>query len=65
MQIGKLEDKIKVERRKPLPAPDRPVTGTASLASTDKKLAQLEKEADRTGDRTALIRYRKSLNRAS
>ncbi|MDE2442198.1 MAG: hypothetical protein KGP14_14355, partial [Betaproteobacteria bacterium] len=62
MMIGKLEDKLTVTKRASPPAPDRPLRGNASLAGgTDKELARLEKEAERTGDRTALIRYRRSL----
>lgn len=61
MMIGELRAKLTMERRK-VPQPDRAVTGTAPVGGrTDKELARLEKEADRTGDRTALIRYRKSL----
>lgn len=63
MMIGELRGKLKMEKRK-IPAPDRKVTGTAPSASADKKLARLEEEAGRTGDRTKLIRYRKSLQRA-
>jgi len=64
MMIGKLEDKLHMGTRK-LPQPDRPVRGNAAPASADKELARLEKEADRTGDRTALINYKRKLkNRA-
>ena len=60
MQIGRWERDIKVTKRK-APAPDRPVTGKAA-ASADKTLERLEREAAKTGDRTALIRYRKQMN---
>jgi len=62
MLVGKLEDKVTVTKRK-LPNPDRPIRGDApvSSASSDKELARLEKEAERTGNRTALIAYRKKL----
>lgn len=60
MTIGKLEDKLTMGTRKP-PQPDRPVTGNAAPANADKELARLEKEANRTGDRTALIQYRQKL----
>ncbi|MES2904016.1 MAG: hypothetical protein V4696_07510 [Pseudomonadota bacterium] len=47
------------------PALDEPVRGKAVVnRSNDAQLAKLEKEAARTGDRTALIRYRKSQNKA-
>lgn len=60
MLIGKLEDKLQMTKRK-LPQPDRPVRGNAAPANADKELARLEKEADRTGDRTAVIRYKRQL----
>lgn len=63
MLVGKLEDKVHVTTKRRLPQPDRPIRGDApvSSASTDKELARLEKEAERTGNRTALIAYRKKL----
>lgn len=61
MMIGKLEDKFTVTTRSKAPQPDTPLRGSASLGGPDKELARLEKEAERTGDRTALIRYRKKL----
>jgi len=63
MLVGKLEDKVTVTTKRKLPQPDRPIRGDApvSAASADKELARLEKEADRTGNRTALIAYRKKL----
>ncbi|MDT0507527.1 hypothetical protein [Novosphingobium sp. MMS21-SN21R] len=63
MLVGKLEDKVTVTTKRRLPQPDRPIRGDApiSMASTDKELARLEKEAERTGDRTALIAYRRTL----
>jgi len=62
LMIGKMEAKITVTSRSKAPAPDRPLRGNAALGGSDKELARLEKEAERTGDRTALIRYRKSLS---
>lgn len=61
MLVGELRAKVKMEKRRKLPDPDRPVTGKASLGG-DKELKRLEREADRTGDRTALIRFRKQQN---
>jgi hypothetical protein len=45
--------------KKQAPDPERVHTGNAMPKGADKEEARLEKEADRTGDRTALIRYRK------
>lgn len=66
-QIGKLEARIdaqmKTQTRKPQTNPERKPSGSAPLATTDAKLAALEKEAERTGDRTKLIAYKKSLKK--
>lgn len=62
MTIGKLEGKLHMGTRKP-PNPDRPVRGNAAPVNADKELARLEKEAERTGDRTALRQYRAKLNK--
>ncbi len=58
---GDMERKIKVTK-KSAPAPESQVRGaTASLISggVDKHLERLEKEADRTGDRSKVIQYRR------
>lgn len=55
--------KMQAPRRKaPEPEP-RMRGGTPSAETGDKKLAKMEKEADRTGDRTALINYKASLKK--
>lgn len=61
MMLGKLEDKVQVRKsstRKP--KPDKPIQGTTPRGS-DRELKRLEKEAERTGDRTELIRHRRKL----
>ncbi len=65
--VGKLEKDIKVSKRKP-PAPESTVRGaTASIAVTtgEKELARLEAEAEKTGDRTKVIAYRKQMRQSS
>lgn len=62
IMVGEMGVSLNVTTRK-IPQPDRPVIGTASNVSDDKHLARLEKDAERTGIRTELIRYRKSLAR--
>lgn len=59
-----MERNLKVvnRRRPPAPEADTIQRGSASNVGRDKQLEKLEKEADRTGDRTDLIRYKKSLN---
>lgn len=55
-----LERDVKMPTRKPSAQPDEPVRGSASMtASTDAELARLEKEADRTGDRSKIAAYRR------
>ncbi len=63
MLVGKLEDKVTVSNRRKPPQPDQPLRGNTnvSAAGSDRELARLEKEADQTGDRTALIAFRKKL----
>ena len=63
--IAKLEGSVKVVTRKKGPALDRPTKGSASMAvSTDDKLAQLEKEAEKTGDRSKIVAYKRELKAA-
>jgi hypothetical protein len=67
VMIGGMEKDIKVTKRS-APSPDTlPRGATASPALNDraaKELARLEREAARTGDRTALIQFRKKMNAA-
>lgn len=58
--VSKLEGNITVSKRPKPPAPEEIARGTARSPGVDKEEARLEKEADRTGDRTALINYRRS-----
>ncbi|RPF70451.1 hypothetical protein [Aurantiacibacter spongiae] len=60
MKIGELRSKVQMKTRA-RPQPDRPVKGNAAPTSADKELERLEKEAERTGDRTKVIRYKKEL----
>lgn len=62
--VGKMEKEIKVIK-KTAPAPESQVRGaTATLTQTeDKHLARLEKEAEKTGDRSAIQAYRREQRR--
>lgn len=60
-KLGKLETQMKVIDRKPREKPDTPVKGSGGISSTDKIFSKLEEEAERTGNRTELIKYKKSL----
>ena len=65
MMIGKLEDKVTVNRRKPPTTIDTPLRGNTNIAAgEDRELAKLEKEADKTGDRTKLIAYKQRMKAA-
>lgn len=62
-ELGKLEKDLKVSKpTKPAPA-DTNLRSNAAPSSSSKKLAELEAEANRTGDRTKLIAYKKSLRK--
>lgn len=64
-EVTKLEGQLKMVKRRKAPEPEQVQRGSAkpSSASADKKLEKMEKEAEKTGDRTALIRYRKTLKK--
>ncbi len=63
--IWELESKVKPTMRRAAPPPAERGSilkgSTANSHSVDKKLAALEEEADRTGNRTKLIAYRASM----
>lgn len=62
-RIGQLEKEIKVTKRQ-APAPESRVRGaTASTAVTsdEKEIERLEREAERTGDRSKVIAYRRQM----
>lgn len=60
--IARLEKGVQVVKRNS-PKVDRPETGSAALGS-DKRLAELERQAEKSGDRTALIAYKAGLKKA-
>lgn len=61
--IARLEGKLTVTKRGGPPEPERIASGSAPVAmgSTDKQLERLERDADRTGDRTKLVAYKRQL----
>ena len=62
-ELGKLEKDLKVSKpTKPAPA-DTNLRSNAPASGSSKKLAQLEADAERTGDRTKLIAYKRSLRK--
>lgn len=60
--VSKLEGKMTVAKRGGPPEPERIARGGAPTANgKDKELERLEKKADQTGDRSALIAYKAKL----
>lgn len=60
--VSKLEGKMSVKKRGGPPEPERIARGSAPVAqASDKHLERLEKEADRTGDRSKLVAYKAKL----
>jgi hypothetical protein len=56
-----MEGGIKVVKKRKAPAPDKPLSGAGRMpGGPDKQLEKLEADAERTGDRTAVIAYRKN-----
>jgi hypothetical protein len=58
--VSKLEGRIKVEKRKPKTNPEKKVTssGGASVSGgSDKTLARLQAAADKSGDRSEVVKY--------
>jgi hypothetical protein len=63
--IWNLERNLKVQTRRKAPAPEEVESGNAQLTETvDKHLAKLEAAAERTGNRTEVIRYKRQLKKA-
>lgn len=63
--VARLEGKLTVTKRGGPPEPERIARGSAPVSgNADKELERLEKEADRTGDRSKVIRYKQQLRQA-
>jgi hypothetical protein len=61
-ELARLEGKVTMTTQRKAPPPEQIARGSAPLsAGTDKHLERLEKEAERSGDRTAVIAYRRQL----
>lgn len=62
-EVAKLEGQLKMVKRRKAPEPDVPSRGSAPVApamgAIEKQVKKLEEEADKTGDRTALIAFKK------
>ena len=63
--VAKLEKDLKVSTRKPVPPPERKVSGTAPVSgSVDSTLEKLRSEAEKTGDYTKVIQYKRQKKEA-
>ena len=60
-KAAKLESELKVTKRKPTVAPEKTMTGTApvGVAGADATLERLRADAEKTGDYSKVIAYRK------
>jgi hypothetical protein len=65
-KAARLEGQLKMVKMKKAPPPDVPERGSGNVSrvSGDKALAALEKEAERTGDRTKVIAYKRKQREA-
>lgn len=64
--VVRLETELKVTPRKTAPLPEKKLSGSAPVSTAmDNQLARLEAEADKTGDRTKVIAYRREKRRAA
>jgi hypothetical protein len=60
LRLGELKGKIQMAPRRKAPEPEQIERGNASVRQgKDATLERLEKQAEKTGDRTELIRYRR------
>lgn len=58
--VAKLEKELKVTPRKPIPPPEKVVTGTArSSGAVDSQLERLREEAARTGNMSKVVAYKR------
>ncbi len=65
-EVARLDMETRVSR-KPATTPERDVRGSGTFSgkgAADAKMARLEAEAARTGDRTAIVQYRRELRAA-
>lgn len=58
--VAKLEKELKVTNRKAAPAPERTISGTGRVSgAVDSTLERLRADAEKTGDYTKVMQYRK------
>lgn len=63
--VAKLETQLKVTQKKTPPAPEKRIAGSAPVSgSVNSGLAKLEAEAERTGDRSKVVAFKREQRRA-
>lgn len=61
LAVNELESKLKVNKRKSKPLPEGKVRASGKKAGVDSTLERLEKEAEKTNDRTKIAAYKRQL----
>lgn len=62
--IAKLETQLKVQSKKSAPPPEKTITGTGRITgSTDSHLERLRAEAEKTGDQSKVMAYKREQKR--
>lgn len=59
--VARMEKQLKVTPRKPAAAPEKTVSGSASSAGSNATLEKLRSEAERTGDFSKVMAYKRQL----
>lgn len=66
VELGKLEDSLKVGKRKPKTQPEKTIQSTGSLSGTvDRTLEKLREEAAKTGNMTKVMEYKRKKRKAT
>lgn len=64
-ELARLESELKINKRKPKTAPEKTIKGTGSISGTvDSNLDRLRAEAERTGDYSKVMRYKRQKRKA-
>jgi hypothetical protein len=59
--VARMEGAVKVTKGRKAPEPDRPLSGSSKMpGGTDKELEKLQRQAEKSGDETDLIRFKKA-----
>lgn len=61
--IAKLETQLKVTSKRTAPAPEKVITGTGRTSGGDSTLDRLRAEAEKTGDYSKVVAYKRNLAR--